>query len=139
MILTEEKIGGGAYGEVRVATFRGIRVAAKCLHDLIVSDYNRALFTREMEISSRIHHPNILEEKILISVLDIKHYHWIMFCAEITNTDLYSYQTADKELIILYNEQFYILWTYGKTASHACTVEYTWMHNNQQGIVIVPL
>ncbi len=61
MILTREKIGGGAYGEVRVATFRGIRVAAKCLHDLIVSDYNRALFTREMEISSRIHHPNIVQ------------------------------------------------------------------------------
>ena len=61
VILTREKIGVGAYGEVRVATFRGIKVAAKCLHDLIVSDYNRALFTREMEISSRIHHPNIVQ------------------------------------------------------------------------------
>ena len=59
--LTHEKLGGGAYGEVRVAIFRGTRVAAKCLHQLIVSDYNRGVFTREMEISSRIHHPNIVQ------------------------------------------------------------------------------
>ena len=59
--LTNEKLGGGAYGEVRVAIFRGTRVAAKCLHQLIVSDYNRGVFTREMEISSRIHHPNIVQ------------------------------------------------------------------------------
>ena len=61
VILTNEKLGGGAYGEVRVAIFRGTRVAAKCLHQLIVSDYNRGVFTREMEISSRIHHPNIVQ------------------------------------------------------------------------------
>ena len=42
--LTNEIIGGGAYGEVRVAIFRGTRVAAKCLHQLIVSDYNRGVF-----------------------------------------------------------------------------------------------
>ena len=59
--ITNEKLGGGAYGEVRVAIFRGTRVAAKCLHQLIVSDYNRGVFTREMEISSRIHHPNIVQ------------------------------------------------------------------------------
>ena len=61
VILTNERIGGGAYGEVKVALFRGTRVAAKCLHQLIVSDYNRGVFTREMEISSRIHHPNIVQ------------------------------------------------------------------------------
>ena len=61
VVLTEEKLGGGAYGEVRVAIFRGTKVAAKCLHELIVSDYNRGVFTREMEISSRIHHPNIVQ------------------------------------------------------------------------------
>ena len=59
--LTHEKLGAGAYGEVRVAIFRGTRVAAKCLHQLIVSDYNRGMFIREMEISSRIHHPNIVQ------------------------------------------------------------------------------
>ena len=59
--LTDEKLGDGAYGEVRVAIFRGTRVAAKCLHKLIVSKFNRGVFTREMEISSRIHHPNIVQ------------------------------------------------------------------------------
>ena len=59
--ITEEKIGGGAYGEVRVAVFRGTRVAAKCLHEIIVSRHNRDIFTREMDISSKIHHPNIVQ------------------------------------------------------------------------------
>ena len=59
--LTNEKIGGGAYGEVKVGIFRGIHVAAKCLHELIVSRHDRSIFMREMEISSRIHHPNIVQ------------------------------------------------------------------------------
>lgn len=59
--LTDVKIGGGAYGEVRLAVFRGSEVAAKCLHELIVSEYNLEVFTREMEISSRVHHPNIVQ------------------------------------------------------------------------------
>ena len=61
VVITDEKLGDGSYGEVKVAIFRGTRVAAKCLHQLIVSDYNRGVFTREMEISSRIHHPNIVQ------------------------------------------------------------------------------
>ena len=59
--ITEERIGGGAYGEVRVAVFRGTRVAAKCLHEIIVSRHNRDIFTREMDISSKTHHPNIVQ------------------------------------------------------------------------------
>ena len=61
VVLTDEKLGVGAFGEVRVAIFRGTKVAAKCLHQLIVSNYNRGIFTREMEVSSRIHHPNIVQ------------------------------------------------------------------------------
>ena len=61
VVITDKKLGDGSYGEVKVAIFRGTRVAAKCLHQLIVSDYNRGVFTREMEISSRIHHPNIVQ------------------------------------------------------------------------------
>ncbi len=59
--ITEERIGCGAYGEVKVAIFRGTRVAAKCLHEIIVSRHNRDIFTREMDISSKIHHPNIVQ------------------------------------------------------------------------------
>ena len=61
VVVTDERLGVGAFGEVRVAIFRGTKVAAKCLHQLIVSNYNRGIFIREMEISSRIHHPNIVQ------------------------------------------------------------------------------
>ena len=59
--MTQEVLGKGGWGEVRVAKFRGLRVAAKCLHDIILSDYNIHLFTREMEIAARIRHPNLLQ------------------------------------------------------------------------------
>ena len=61
VVLTDERLGVGAFGEVRVTIFRGTKVAAKCLHQLIVSNYNWGIFTREMKISSRIHHPNIVQ------------------------------------------------------------------------------
>ena len=59
--MTQEVLGKGGWGEVRVAKFRGLRVAAKCLHDIILSDYNIHLFTREMEMAVRIRHPNLLQ------------------------------------------------------------------------------
>ena len=59
--MTNEAIGGGAYGEVKVAIFRGTRVAAKHLHEIIVSRHNTDIFTREMDISCKIHHPNIVQ------------------------------------------------------------------------------
>ena len=59
--MTRQEIGGGAYGKVNIAIFRGTRVAAKSLHEVIISEYNLGIFNREMEISSRIHHPNIVQ------------------------------------------------------------------------------
>ena len=59
--MTRQELGGGAYGKVNIAIFRGTRVAAKSLHEMIISEYNLGVFTREMEISSRIHHPNIVQ------------------------------------------------------------------------------
>ena len=59
--MTRQEIGGGAYSKVNIAIFRGTRVAAKSLHEVIISEYNLGVFTREMEISSRIHHPNIVQ------------------------------------------------------------------------------
>ena len=59
-MLTEELLGSGGYGEVRVALFRGMRVAAKCLHKIIASDYNLRLFSREMSIAAQVRHPNLL-------------------------------------------------------------------------------
>ena len=58
--LTEEALGRGGWGEVRVAKFRGLRVAAKFLHDVILSNYNRRLFVREMTMAAKLRHPHLL-------------------------------------------------------------------------------
>ena len=60
LTFTEEILGSGAYGEVRIALFRGLKVAAKCLHKVIISDYNLRIFSREMTIASQLRHPNLL-------------------------------------------------------------------------------
>ena len=58
---TEEEIGRGGWGVVKVAEFRGLRCAAKHMHKLIISDYNRHLFVREMTIAARVRHPNLVQ------------------------------------------------------------------------------
>ena len=59
--MTEEVLGKGSWGEVKVARFRGLRVAAKTLHQVILSHYNISLFNQEMEIAARLRHPNLLQ------------------------------------------------------------------------------
>ena len=59
--ITEVVLGKGGWGEVKVAHFRGLKVAAKCLHEVIISPYNISAFTREMNIASKIRHPNLLQ------------------------------------------------------------------------------
>ena len=61
VILTREELGRGSYATVNVGTFRGLRVAVKSLHNVIISDYNLALFSREMRIASRVRHPNLVQ------------------------------------------------------------------------------
>ena len=46
--MTTEEVGRGGWGVVYVAKFRGLRVAAKCLHQVIISHYNIRQFMREM-------------------------------------------------------------------------------------------
>ena len=58
---TGQVIGSGSWGTVSVATFRGVHVAAKMIHNEIVSPYNIRLFRREMDMASRIRHPNFVQ------------------------------------------------------------------------------
>ena len=58
--LTDQELGGGAWATVSVAMFRGARVAAKRVHNQIVSQHNIQLFKREMDMAARIRHPNLL-------------------------------------------------------------------------------
>ena len=57
---TEERIGGGGWGEVKVGYYHGTKVAVKEMYHVIVSDYNRETFQREMRIASLVRHPNLL-------------------------------------------------------------------------------
>ena len=58
---SQEELGSGGWATVRVGTFRGNRVAAKCLHRQIVSAHNVRLFTREMNMAANARHPNLLQ------------------------------------------------------------------------------
>ena len=59
--LSDDELGRGAWATVKVAMFRGNRVAAKCLHRQIVSAHNVRLFTREMNMAANARHPNLLQ------------------------------------------------------------------------------
>ncbi|XP_019859638.1 PREDICTED: U-box domain-containing protein 32-like [Amphimedon queenslandica] len=59
--LTKEELGRGSYAVVTVGIFRGLRVAVKSLHAIIISNYNQGLFSREMSIASRVRHPNLVQ------------------------------------------------------------------------------
>ena len=77
--LSDKELGRGAYGWVKEGTFRGCKVAVKCLHDQLISDYNLHLFSREMTIAARCHHPNLLQfigatnEGVPLIVTEIMH------------------------------------------------------------------
>ena len=58
---TGPELGRGGWATVSIATFRGVNVAAKCIHNQIVSPYNRQLFKHEMEMAAKIRHPNLLQ------------------------------------------------------------------------------
>lgn len=59
--LTKHELGGGGWGVVKVAKFRGTSVAAKMLYQQIQSDYYRGLFIREMNMAARLRHPNLVQ------------------------------------------------------------------------------
>ena len=59
--LSNNILGTGGWGYVKEATFRGRRVAAKCLHEAIISPHNQEQFAKEMKISARCRHKNLVE------------------------------------------------------------------------------
>ena len=61
VLLSDKILGTGGYGYVTEATYRGRRVAAKCLHEAIVSPHNQERFAREMKTSARCRHQNLVE------------------------------------------------------------------------------
>ena len=59
--MTDNQIGVGGWATVKVALFRGLKVAAKQMHDIILTPYNNRLFMREMSIAASIRHPNLVQ------------------------------------------------------------------------------
>ena len=60
IVFTDKELGRGGWGVVKAARFCGLDVAAKLLHEAILSPHNRQLFMREMNIAALVRHPNIL-------------------------------------------------------------------------------
>ncbi|XP_065846626.1 uncharacterized protein [Oscarella lobularis] len=58
--LTQQKLGSGAYADVVVGHWHGMKVAVKKFHELITTPYLIPMFQREVRIASRLHHPNII-------------------------------------------------------------------------------
>ena len=61
IIVSEQGLGVGGWGSVKTGKFRGISVAVKQIHELILSPHNRELFEREMAIASQCRHPCLLQ------------------------------------------------------------------------------
>ena len=59
--IKSQSLGAGSFGKVFVAEFRGIKVAAKLFHPLIISSYHRQLFRREINMAARVRHPNLVQ------------------------------------------------------------------------------
>ena len=59
--MTGPELGRGGWATVSVATFRGVRVAAKSIHRQIISHHNVQLFRREMNMAARLRHPNLVQ------------------------------------------------------------------------------
>ena len=58
--ITDEEVGKGAYGEVKVGLYCGSQVAVKQLHEVIISPYFSKQFNREMKLASRLRHPQLV-------------------------------------------------------------------------------
>lgn len=53
LVLSSTKpLGRDFYGEVREAMFHGCKVAVKCIHEVILSEYNQHIFYREIMVLS---------------------------------------------------------------------------------------
>ena len=59
--MTKQKLGKGGWAKVKVAEFRGKRVAAKVLYKDLQSPYYHDVFAREMNMASRCRHPNLVQ------------------------------------------------------------------------------
>ena len=58
--ISQTLLGTGGWGYVAQGTFRGEKVAVKCLHREILSPQNEGRVRREISIMAQVRHPNLL-------------------------------------------------------------------------------
>ena len=58
--ITMEEVGRGRWTNIRVAYYKGQKVAARCLYNQIVSDSNQKIFQESIDLAAKMRHPNIL-------------------------------------------------------------------------------
>ncbi|CAB4004154.1 probable serine threonine- kinase DDB_G0271682, partial [Paramuricea clavata] len=61
VVVSNEKLGTGAWGTVYTGDFYGTTVAVKKFHQIILSPHNKKIIQREIEIASQCRHPNLLQ------------------------------------------------------------------------------
>lgn len=59
--ITDQELGRGAWGVVYLGRFHGCEVAVKQMYGEIISDRNRHVFEREVDIASKCRHPCLLQ------------------------------------------------------------------------------
>ena len=59
--VTDKELGAGGWSKVKLARFRGLEVAAKEMHNIILTPYNNGLFVREMNMAASVRHPNLVQ------------------------------------------------------------------------------
>ena len=59
--VSRHELGRGGWAVVKIAEFRGTKVAAKCFYRELSSKYYEQMFAREMKMASRLRHPNLVQ------------------------------------------------------------------------------
>jgi hypothetical protein len=59
--ISRHELGRGGWAVVKIAEFRGTKVAAKCFYRELSSKYYEQMFAREMKMASRLRHPNLVQ------------------------------------------------------------------------------
>ena len=83
---------------VKVAIFRATRVAAKCYHQILLSEHNLRLFHREIGMAARLRHPNLVQfigasierELILVTELMMTSLGALMHCGSLSESSIIS-------------------------------------------------
>ena len=58
--VTDKQLGSGAYGTVHIGEYHGQKVAVKLMHQSIMSDHWKKMMEREIDVMSKIRHPNLV-------------------------------------------------------------------------------